>query len=56
MIRSLIAKIDMILTYNPYANITFGYNDEIRILIQQNLYTLPCEFSLHQRKIDEEEK
>ncbi|XP_077275281.1 uncharacterized protein LOC143904456 [Temnothorax americanus] len=31
-------------TYNPYANTTFGHNDEIRIPIQlQDLYTLPCE-------------
>ena len=31
-------------TYNPYANTTFGYSDEIRIPIQhQDLYTLPCE-------------
>ncbi|XP_070521817.1 uncharacterized protein [Cardiocondyla obscurior] len=29
-------------TYNPYANTTFGYSDEIRIPIQQqDLYTLP---------------
>ncbi|XP_024883553.1 uncharacterized protein LOC112462155 [Temnothorax curvispinosus] len=31
-------------TYNPYANTTFEYSDEIRIPIQQqDLYTLPCE-------------
>ncbi|KYN12184.1 hypothetical protein ALC57_15650 [Trachymyrmex cornetzi] len=31
-------------TYNPFANITFGYSDEIRIPIQQqDLYTLPYE-------------
>jgi hypothetical protein len=31
-------------TYNPYANTTFGYSDEIRIPIQQqDLYTLPYE-------------
>ncbi|KAL6253966.1 hypothetical protein P5V15_015813 [Pogonomyrmex californicus] len=30
--------------YNPFANTTFGYSDEIRIPIQQqNLYTLPYE-------------
>ncbi|KYN15785.1 hypothetical protein ALC57_11991 [Trachymyrmex cornetzi] len=30
-------------TYNPFANTTFGYSDEIRIPIQQqDLYTLPC--------------
>jgi hypothetical protein len=35
-------------TYNPYANTTFGYNDEIRIPIQQqDLYTLPCESFLY---------
>ncbi|KAL6257821.1 hypothetical protein P5V15_011415 [Pogonomyrmex californicus] len=35
-------------TYNPYANITFGYSDEIRIPIQQqDLYTLPCESFLY---------
>ncbi|XP_076246243.1 uncharacterized protein LOC143186453 [Calliopsis andreniformis] len=35
-------------TYNPYANSTFGYNDEIRIPIQQqDLYTLPCESFLY---------
>ncbi|XP_029673420.1 uncharacterized protein LOC115241683 [Formica exsecta] len=29
--------------YNPYANTTFGYSDEIWIPIQhQDLYTLPC--------------
>ncbi|XP_025265598.1 uncharacterized protein LOC112638312 [Camponotus floridanus] len=38
-----IVKIDSH-TYNPYANTTFGYSDEIRIPIQQqDLYTLPCE-------------
>ncbi|XP_029673650.1 uncharacterized protein LOC115241860 [Formica exsecta] len=31
-------------TYNPYANTTLGYNDEIPIPIQhQDLYTLLCE-------------
>ncbi|KYM96991.1 PREDICTED: uncharacterized protein LOC108782881 [Cyphomyrmex costatus] len=35
-------------TYNPYANTTFGYSDEIRIPIQhQDLYTLPCESVLY---------
>ncbi|KYM96001.1 hypothetical protein ALC62_13350 [Cyphomyrmex costatus] len=35
-------------TYNPYANTTFGYSDEIRIPIQhQDLYTLPCESLLY---------
>ncbi|KYM93805.1 hypothetical protein ALC62_15594 [Cyphomyrmex costatus] len=35
-------------TYNPYANTTFGYSDEIRILIQhQDLYRLPCESLLY---------
>ncbi|XP_077255213.1 E3 ubiquitin-protein ligase rnf146-like [Temnothorax americanus] len=35
-------------TYNPYANTTFGHNDEIRIPIQQqDLYTLPCESFLY---------
>ncbi|KYM94373.1 hypothetical protein ALC62_15000 [Cyphomyrmex costatus] len=35
-------------TYNPYANTTFGYSDEIRIPIQQqDLYTLPCESFLY---------
>jgi len=29
-------------TYNPFANITFGYSDEIRIPIQ-DLYMLSCE-------------
>ncbi|KAL6253814.1 hypothetical protein P5V15_015639 [Pogonomyrmex californicus] len=30
--------------YNPFANTTFGYSDEIRIPIQQqDLYTLPYE-------------
>ena len=34
--------------YNPYANTTFGHNDEIRIPIQQqDLYTLPCESFLY---------
>jgi len=42
-----IVKIE-IHTYNPYANTTFGYNDEIRIPIQQqDLYTLPCESFLY---------
>jgi len=35
-------------TYNPYANTTLGYSDEIRIPIQhQDLYTLPCESFLY---------
>ncbi|XP_026829831.1 uncharacterized protein LOC113563038 [Ooceraea biroi] len=35
-------------TYNPYANTTFGYSDEIRIPKQhQNLYMLPCESFLY---------
>ncbi|XP_025266370.1 uncharacterized protein LOC112638590 [Camponotus floridanus] len=34
-------------TYNPYANTAFGYSDEIRIPIQQDLYTLPCESFLY---------
>ncbi|XP_011859406.1 PREDICTED: uncharacterized protein LOC105556907 [Vollenhovia emeryi] len=35
-------------TYNPYANATFGYSDEVRIPIQQqDLYTLPCESALY---------
>ena len=35
-------------TYNPYANTTFGYSDEIRIPIQyRDLYTLPCESFLY---------
>ncbi|KYN27443.1 hypothetical protein ALC57_03152 [Trachymyrmex cornetzi] len=35
-------------TYNPFANTTFGYSDEIRIPIQQqDLYTLPCESFLY---------
>ena len=34
-------------TYNPYINTTFGHNHEIRILIQQNLYTLPYESILY---------
>lgn len=35
-------------TYNPYANATFGHNDEIRIPIQQqDLYTLPSESFLY---------
>ncbi|KAG5307264.1 MMP7 protein, partial [Acromyrmex insinuator] len=34
-------------TYNPYANTTFGYSDKIRIPIQQDLYTLPCESFLY---------
>ncbi|EFN83924.1 hypothetical protein EAI_05531 [Harpegnathos saltator] len=37
-----------IYTYNPYANTTFGYSDEIRIPIQQqDLYILPCESYLY---------
>jgi len=35
-------------TYNPFANTTFGYSDEIRIPIQQqDLYTLPHESFLY---------
>ncbi|XP_011060258.1 PREDICTED: uncharacterized protein LOC105149506 [Acromyrmex echinatior] len=35
-------------TYNPFVNTTFGYNDKIRIPIQQqDLYTLPYENFLH---------
>ncbi|XP_026829816.1 uncharacterized protein LOC113563024 [Ooceraea biroi] len=35
-------------TYNPFANMTFGHSDEIRILIQQqDLYTLPHESFLY---------
>jgi len=35
-------------TYNPYANMTFGHSDEIRILIQQqDLYTLPSDSFLY---------
>ncbi|XP_029675202.1 uncharacterized protein LOC115242802 [Formica exsecta] len=34
-------------TYNHYANTTFGNSDEIRIPIQQDLYTLPCESFLY---------
>ena len=35
-------------TYNPYANTTLKYSDEIRIPIQQqDLYTLPCESHLY---------
>ncbi|KAL6264219.1 hypothetical protein P5V15_004304 [Pogonomyrmex californicus] len=34
-------------TYNPYANTMFEYSDEIRIPIQQDLYTLPCESFLY---------
>src|SRR5436190_3690968 len=35
-------------TYNPYANATFGYSDEIRIPIQlQDQYTLPCDSFLY---------
>ncbi|XP_077260891.1 uncharacterized protein LOC143896749 [Temnothorax americanus] len=35
-------------TYNPYANTTFGHNDEIRIPIQQqDFYMLPCESFLY---------
>jgi len=34
--------------YNPFANIMFGYSDEIRIPIQQqDLYTLPYESFLY---------
>jgi len=40
-------------TYNPFANTTFGYSDEIRIPIQQqDLYTLPHESFLYiERKL-----
>jgi len=42
-----IVKIDTH-TYSPFANITFGYSDEIRIPIQQqDLYTLPYESFLY---------
>lgn len=35
-------------TYNPYANTTFGYSDEIHIPVQhQDLYTLPCQSYLY---------
>jgi len=34
-------------TYNSFANTTFGYSDEIRIPIQQDLYTLPNESFLY---------
>ncbi|KAL6258149.1 hypothetical protein P5V15_010072 [Pogonomyrmex californicus] len=35
-------------TYNPFANTTFEYSDEIRIPIQQqDLYTLPYESFLY---------
>ncbi|XP_026830912.1 uncharacterized protein LOC113563446 [Ooceraea biroi] len=34
-------------TYNPFANTTFGHSDEIRIPIQQDLYTLPHESFLY---------
>ena len=45
-------------TYNPYANTTFGYSDEIRIPIQQqDLYTLPCESFLYvEGKLSSNEK
>ncbi|XP_011686383.1 PREDICTED: uncharacterized protein LOC105449085 [Wasmannia auropunctata] len=34
--------------YNPFANTTFEYSDEIRIPIQQqDLYTLPCDSYLY---------
>ncbi|KYN30378.1 hypothetical protein ALC56_15305 [Trachymyrmex septentrionalis] len=39
-------------TYNPFANTTFGYSDEIRIPIQQqDLYTLPYERILYEGKL-----
>jgi len=40
-------------TYNPFANTSFEYNDEIRISIQQqDLYTLPYESFLYvERKL-----
>ncbi|KAM0734092.1 hypothetical protein ACS0PU_012457 [Formica fusca] len=39
-------------TYNPYANTTLGYSDEIRIPIHQDLYMLPCESFLYvERKL-----
>jgi len=36
-------------TYNPFANTTFGYSDEIRTPIpqQQDIYTLPHESFLY---------
>ncbi|EFN79518.1 hypothetical protein EAI_03469 [Harpegnathos saltator] len=38
-------------TYNPYANTTFRYNNEIRIPIQQqDLYILPCESYLYVKR------
>jgi len=47
-----IVKIE-IHTYNPFADTTFGYSNEIRIPIQQqDLYTLPHESFLHRRKTD----
>jgi len=40
-------------TYNPFANTTFGYSNEIRIPIQQqDLYTLPYEIFIHRGKTD----
>ncbi|KAL6416952.1 hypothetical protein ACFW04_014778 [Cataglyphis niger] len=41
-----IAKIETH-TYNPYVNTTFEHSDEIRIPIQQDLYTLPYESFLY---------
>ncbi|XP_036143383.1 uncharacterized protein LOC118645783 [Monomorium pharaonis] len=44
-------------TYNPYANATLGYSDEIRIPIQQqDLYTLPCESFLYVEGIFTDDK
>jgi len=37
-------------TYNPFANTTFGYSNEIKIsLQQQDLYTLPHESFLYRK-------
>jgi len=39
-------------TYNPFADTTFGYSDEIRMFIQQqDLYMLPCENFLYVERI-----
>jgi len=34
-------------TYNPFANTTFGYSDEIIPIQQHDLYTMPCESFLY---------
>jgi len=48
MSQSTVASSRLRRTYNPFANTTFGYSDEIRILIQQqDLYTLPHESFLY---------